>query len=393
MRPRHLAVIVFATLAAFCALYGPQPLLHVLQLEFGVAPSTASLCITLTLLPMGFAPILYGFLLERVAVRTMLAVALAALAGTALAIAQVHSFAVLLAVRLCQGMLIPAVFTALMTSIAASCEGQALRRVMSFYIAATIFGGFSARAINGFVSTHHGWRMAFVATGALLFAAAVSTIWLAAPARPVAGQRLRLRDGLAVAVHPAFLPLYGTIFCCFFVFAGMLSFLPFRLTALWGATGGTASEFRIGLMYSGYLMGIVVSLFSVRISRALGGEIRAMAVGLFCYLGAVGLFFIPSVWVLFCAMFLFCAGMFSVHSTAPGYLNNLAARHGMGKGVVNGLYLSFYYTGGAMGSYLPGFLFDRYGWNAFVGGMACVVGVALAIVLLVVRPGAARRTE
>jgi len=34
--------------------------------------------------------------------------------------------------------------------------------------------------------------------------------------------------------------------------------------------------------------------------------------------------------------------------------------------VVNGIYLAFYYSGGVLGSYLPGFVYRCFGWSSFV---------------------------
>ncbi len=76
--------------------------------------------------------------------------------------------------------------------------------------------------------------------------------------------------------QPGVLPLYLVVFCLFFTFAAVMNFLPFRLTELHQGV----NELRIGLMYSGYAMGIVSSLGAVRVGRLLGDERRAMALGL-----------------------------------------------------------------------------------------------------------------
>ena len=52
--------------------------------------------------------------------------------------------------------------------------------------------------------------------------------------------------------------------------------------------------------------------------------------------------------------------MFTVHSVLSGYVNHLARRR---KGVVNGLYVSLYYAGGTLGSYLPVVIYEARGWN------------------------------
>ena len=77
-------------------------------------------------------------------------------------------------------------------------------------------------------------------------------------------------------------------------------------------------------------------------------------------------------------MFLFCGTLFLVHSLASGYLNSEIPRN---KGMVNGLYVAFYYAGGMFGSSLPGFVYHRYGWSAFIGSLLLVLlyGLLMAV--------------
>jgi YNFM family putative membrane transporter len=77
-------------------------------------------------------------------------------------------------------------------------------------------------------------------------------------------------------------------------------------------------------------------------------------------------------------MFLFCGAMFLVHATASGVLNRYAAGR---KGIVNGLYVAFYYGGGTVGSFLPGFIYRSFGWTAFIFALLVVALFALYIVL------------
>ena len=50
-------------------------------------------------------------------------------------------------------------------------------------------------------------------------------------------------------------------------------------------------------------------------------------------------------------------------------MNKLA---GGNKGVVNGLYVAFYYSGGAVGSSVPGFIYHGCGWASFLSALAAV---------------------
>jgi YNFM family putative membrane transporter len=119
------------------------------------------------------------------------------------------------------------------------------------------------------------------------------------------------------------------------------------------------------------------SLLAVRIGRLLGGEVRAMSCGFLIFGMTLAGFVRSSPELLFVMMFVFCGSMFLVHATASGWLNRQA---GASKGVVNGLYVAFYYSGGAVGSSVPGFIYQGFGWHGFIVSLAVV---ALLGVLLI----------
>ncbi len=160
--------------------------------------------------------------------------------------------------------------------------------------------------------------------------------------------------------------LYLTVFCLFLVFSAVMNFLPFRMTEI----NEKANEFRIGLMYAGYVMGLATSLNAVWISRRVGGERRAILLGLAFFAASLMTLGFPRAGILFPMMFFFCGAMFLVHATASGYLNRFA---GENKGMVNGLYVSFYYGGGAVGSWLPGLVYRNFGWGAFLLVLSIVI--------------------
>ena len=71
-------------------------------------------------------------------------------------------------------------------------------------------------------------------------------------------------------------------------------------------------------------------------------------------------------------MFFLAAGFFLIHALLSGLANHLAREH---KGVVNGLYVSVYYFSGALGSRLPGYLYEGLAWQ----GMIAVFGLLLVL--------------
>jgi len=73
-------------------------------------------------------------------------------------------------------------------------------------------------------------------------------------------------------------------------------------------------------------------------------------------------------------MFIFCMGLFMAHSLLSGLVNKLAQEN---KAIANGLYISFYYTGGTLGSVLPGVFFEHFGWQVFLSVLLLMLCMAL----------------
>ena len=171
--------------------------------------------------------------------------------------------------------------------------------------------------------------------------------------------------------------LYLTVFCLFLVFAGMMNFLPFRLSEL----NRNASEMGTGLLYTGYLCGILTALGSGKAVALFGSDLRTIRVGLASFLLVLVGFVFSGETGLYLLMFVLCAAMFLVHATCSALLNRLGGEH---KGVVNGLYVAFYYAGGMVGSFLPGLIYRQWGWTAFVLALGMVL-LASQVLLLRVR--------
>jgi YNFM family putative membrane transporter len=283
------------------------------------------------------------------------------------------SFAVLLGLRLFQGMLVPAMLTALMTYVSIETEASQLRKTMALYIASTIVGGLLGRLMSGTIATMFGWRYSFLLLGISLLIGFFLLGKLKPGKKP---QTVRPKADLIFKTlrQKNFLKIYVTVFCFFFVFAAIMNFLPFRVTEL----DSGASEMRIGFMYSGYALGVFSAIYSVQIADRIGGTLRAMAIGLLFFGIALTGMIVPDILILFVFMFLFCGSLFLVHSVASGHVNSLATEN---KGMVNGLYVAFYYCGGMFGSSLPGFAYRAYGWPVFILILLAIVIFGLITVL------------
>ncbi len=372
MTDSNIKYLYFATVVTFCSLYAAQPIQPLLKSEFQLSNFQAILFTTLMMAPLGIAPLVYGYILESFSAKVMLRWALLIFGVLELFFASADNYFTLLALRGIQGLMIPAILTSLMTYISYTSPSDRVQHNIAAYIAATILGGFLGRFLSGFCADHFGWRFFFYALGLLLI---LNSFLLKGMAQNAKLQYARPRPGEIYTLLRSrpFIWIYAAIFCLFFVFAALMNFLPFELKRINPASRETG----IGLLYLGYSMGLLVSLNSRRIIRIFGGEVSAITFGIVVFALGTLVFMVEEYLVLFSGMFVFCAGLFTAHSLLSGLVNKLALEN---KAIANGLYISFYYTGGTLGSVLPGAVFQRYGWQAFLFQLLLLIAVAFFFV-------------
>lgn len=355
---RNLAIALIATIISFSTLYIPQPMLPLLADSFDVSAGEAGLLMTLAMLPLAIAPVFYGYFLQAVPARLMLAVALSLLMINLLCFALASEFWHLLALRLLQGLLLPAIFTALMTYCASMVAPALVRRAMGFYIGATILGGFVGRLAGGAFASYFDWRSAFIVMGLLQLLPLLLLFRVDSDA-DINFARLDGKSVYRVLQQANYRYMFLALASVFFVFSGVLNNIPFHLQNL----DTNATPLLISMLYLGYLVGAPVSFYSAAINKRLADERSGLYLGLAIHaFGLVMLLFV-AFHGLVVMMFLLAAGFFLIHALLSGLANHLAPEH---KGVVNGLYVSIYYFSGALGSWLPGYLYEGIGWSGMI---------------------------
>lgn len=376
--PRSAFVaLMLVTALTYALLYAPQPILSSIQNSYSeYRDSTIALLMTVSLLPLSIAPLVYGFFLSAWDPRRVLLVSILCMVLGGVGLFLSESFAGLLFFRALQGLAIPAALTCVMATISAMFQGVALQRALAVFIGVSIIGGLFGRICAGVVATFFGWREVFVCLNILLLCLLVP-LWRLPAQASHAFVRARFRDFAAILRTPGVKRVLYVDALGLFVFAGLTNYLPFHLA---GAEAGAGMpEWRIALMYLGYGAGIFVAFGSQRIIAVLGSEVRGIVLGISVYALSLSFFFSANTVLLFMGMTAICLGMFTSHSINPGLINRLVSPD-TDKGAVNGLYLSLYYMGGALGSYVPGLIYGLWGWDIFIAvliGCLLTAGIAL----------------
>lgn len=375
MKRAEILLYYFCTGLTLCILYATQPIGPVFEDELGISKTQATLFTTAIMIPLAFAGIFYGYLLEKIQIKIILVLAFLLLGISEIVFSLTHSYFLLLNIRGFQGLLIPAVLTGIMSYISQISSKDSVANAIGIYIGVTIIGGFMGRALSGFFTDIFGWRVFFFIIGCI---AILASILLLKFSQNIKASYLKphLIDIIHTLKTRHNLYIFLMIFGIFFTFQAMLNFIPFELAKI----SDNYSSSKAGMLYIGYLVGVLVAFNTKKIIAFLGGSIKAIISGIIILIIAIQFFRIESFWFIFGAMVVFCLGNFITHSIASGFINKMATSH---KGISNGLYVSFYYFGGALGSFVPGFVYIPFGWGVMLSFISVVSFISLIFIMVI----------
>jgi len=368
---RIVLALNFAAIAVFADLYTTQPILPILSQRFGVAAGTAGLTISVVVLMIAFISAAYGFLSDILGRKPVMVAACALLAVPTFLCAAAPTFKALLVFRALQGLLMPGVTAVAVAYLGDYYAGAELGPKVGGWIAASVAGGLTGRVGSGLIASWIHWRAPFVFFGAWTLVAAV------AMAKSLPRQQVVQRVQLRLAYQGMFSHfrnrrLVGSFIigaCVFFATIGVFTYLPYYLTA----PPFQLSTAVVSSIYFVYFAGVATSLITGRLARNASGRM-VMGVGL--SIAALGVLvtevrLLPFVLL---GLVVLCIGMFTVQSTAPAFVNSNARG---AKGGAGSLYTSFYYFGASLGSALPGYALQSWGWTGVAG--TCIAALSLGL--------------
>ncbi|MBD3831173.1 MAG: MFS transporter, partial [Arcobacter sp.] len=241
MKRFDLFIIVYCIIIVLSVMYATQPLQPLLAREFNVSITKASQFTAIIMLFLAISPIIYGYLLEKVNAKKMLINSSIVLFVTNIFLGLSTNYEWFLFFRTIEALVVPAILTSLM-SILANIDKENVKFNMSIYVAATVFGGLVGRIFSGFIATNFSYQYVFYSLSlailiSIYFVNKLSYEGEATIVKP------KISDVLSILKDKRFSTIYLLMFCVFFVFAGVLNVLPFRVKDISSQT----SEFQISL--------------------------------------------------------------------------------------------------------------------------------------------------
>jgi YNFM family putative membrane transporter len=370
---RIIALFTAGT-CTFLNVYSTQALLPTFRSVFRSSEGYVSLTVSATTIAVAIAAPAIGLIAERIERKRLMISALLALSVPTFLAATANSLQSLILWRFAQGLAVPGIAAVIMAYIGEEWPRTGVGYPMGAYVSGTMMGGFLGRFVTGLVTEHANWRWSFAALGVLTWTGAV-IVWRWLPRSrnfvPSANARATLKSGLAHLRNPRAVACFGTGFLLLFSMIGTTTYTNFYLAA----PPFRLNPAQLGSVFSMYLLGMIVSPMAGRFMDR-NGYRRTIVVAIMTSLAGLCLtlkLWLPSV---IAGLSMMTAGTFATQAATTAHLGVVT---GKARSSAAGIYLTFYYTGGALGALVPSLFWARAGWPATAALLSCTCLMTLAL--------------
>lgn len=370
---RATVAMLLVGLAIFSSLYSTQAILPTLVHNMGLSSTEAAMTVSAATGALALCVVPASILSERFGRGRILLISAVAATGVGLIVPLAQEGWQLIAVRGLQGALLSGAPATAMAWLSEELDDKALPRAMGLYIAGTSVGGLTGRLIPTGLVEISTWRWALFGSTLVSLAFAI-TSWLLLPTqRNFQPKSIHLKtESRALLGHWAnrdLALLFLTAFLSMGTFVSMYNFLTFRLIDDFGLAPSLA-----GLAFLFYLTGTWSSARAGSLVARIGHGKTLFASAVLFALGiALCAGNLP---LTLLGMIAFTVGFFAVHSTASGWVGQIATHD---RAEASSMYVFCYYFGSSVVGVCAGLLFDALSWPLFI---AFFTAVALALTAL-----------
>lgn len=359
--------------ATFAMLYATQPILPRLSADFAVAPSTASLSVSLGTAGLAAMLIPASVLSDRFGRQRMMKAALVLATLVAFASSIAADFTQLLVLRVMLGAALAGLPAAAMAYLGEEVTPGAQGRAMGLYIAGNALGGMSGRFLVALLTDWSSWRIALAALGVLGLVATLVFCCCLPRSRHFRARDIRparvLGDSFALLGDTGLRKLFAIAFLMMGVFTSVYNYLGFRLHLPPFSLGQTA----IGTVFLLYLVGTFSSAWTGRLVDRIGRR-KLLWVMILGSGAGLALTLADHLVAVLVGVAAFTFGYFGAHTTASGWVSR---RAGERRALAAALYLCSYYLGASVIGTLTGLAWEHDAWPGVTAALALCVIVAL----------------
>ncbi len=361
-----IGLIAFLTVVD---LFATQAILPSLRAHYGVTPAAMSVAVNSSTIGMAIAGLLTALFSGRINRRSGIVASLAILALPTLLLAHAPDLSTFTALRIMQGLCMATAFTLTLAHLGEYFMSQEeAASAFAAYITGNVASNLVGRILSSGLADGFGLSFNFYAFAALNLAGAVLaaiTIRSATVSVPKSHGTIALVTELLR--NPTLRAAFMIGFCILFVFIGVFTYVNFVLVREPLAVRPMA----IGLVYLVFIPSIITTpLAGNSVSRF--GTRRTLVVSLAVAGLGLPLIAIPHLAAVVPGLTLVAVGTFFAQAATTGFVSRAAPN---ARAAASGFYLASYFSGGLVGTALLGQLFDSFGWEA------CLIGVAAALLL------------
>jgi YNFM family putative membrane transporter len=356
----HIFAVFLCGAFAFLDLYCVQPLLPLLSHVFRASEAQVGVTISASTIGVALSAVLLAIFGERLPRKRTIVVSMVGLAVATLLTSSATDLVSLACWRFVQGFVTPGIFIITIAYVTEEWPALKVPRVMSVYVAGTVFGGFVGRLLGGVIADHLGWHSVFFVLGTIGACGAFATHRLLPTERrrtPIAAPVRRLDPLLASVRNPRLLATFAIGFCMLFTLISTFSFITFYVSA----APFDLSTASISYLFGVYLIGLGATLAVGTVLARIGLRHGMLAAVGLC-LGGLGFTLVHTLFFVALGLALASSGVFIAQTCANSFLRDAAPAGSRVSAA--GLYIASYYIGGSVGGVLPGLAWRAGGWPA-----------------------------
>lgn len=374
------AAVTLCGACAFLELYCTQPLLPLLAGLFHASKTAVGMTVSAATMGVALSAPVFGAFAERLPRKRVIVYSLLGISIPTLLAATSTTLTQLIFWRFLQGITVPGIIAVLITYVGEEWPPDKIALIMSFYVSGTALGGLLGRITSGLLADHFSWRVSFLALGAAsLVGTAGVAAWLPKERRRIITPSA-MQEGFLPHVRILFrnrrlVATFAVGFISLFSLVSVFTWITFHLNS----TPYMLSTTALSSLFLVYLVGLVITpaagYFITRVGLRTG-----IALAIVCAMTGVLLTLAPSLLVIIAGLALVCTGVFIAQTASSSHLR-VATPDGT-RVTAAGIYITFYYLGGAAAGVVPGVFWALGGWPACVGFIVTMQALGLLIALI-----------